>query len=122
VRVPERSEPEPDLAVVRGASLDYEDRHPEPAEVALVVEVAESSLTSDREIMGQIYAAAGIPVYWIVNLRGRSRFVEVYTRPTRTRSYRSRNDYRPGQDLPLKIEGNEVGRIAVADLLPVRPK
>ena len=121
VRIPERSEPEPDLAVVRGAYLDYEDRHPVPAEVALVVEVAESSLTRDRDIMGHIYAAAGIPVYWIVNLRGRSRLVEVYTRPTRTRGYRSRNDYRPGQDLPVKIEGKEAGRIAVADLLPVRP-
>jgi Uma2 family endonuclease len=121
VRIPERSEPEPDLAVVRGASLDYEDRHPEPAEVALVVEVAESSLARDRNVMGHLYAAAGIPVYWIVNLRGRSRLVEEYTRPTRTRGYRSRYDYRPGQDLPLKIEGKEVGRIAVADLLPIRP-
>ncbi len=121
VRIPERSEPEPDLAVVRGASLDYEDRHPQPCDLALVVEVAESSLTSDRDIMGHIYAAAGIPVYWIVNLKGRSRLVEVYTRPTRTRGYRSRDDYRPGHDLPLKIEGKEAGRIAVADLLPVRP-
>jgi Uma2 family endonuclease len=120
VRIPERSEPEPDLAVVRGASLDYEDRHPEPCDLALVVEVAESSLARDRDIMGHIYATAGIPVYWIVNLRGRSRLVEVYTRPTRTRGYRSRNDFRPGQDLPLKIEGKEAGRIAVADLLPVR--
>ncbi|MBV8487338.1 MAG: Uma2 family endonuclease [Planctomycetaceae bacterium] len=121
LRIPERSEPEPDLAVIRGASLDYEDRHPGPAEVALVVEVAESSLTRDREIMGHIYAAAGIPVYWIVNLKGRSRLVEVYTRPTRTRGYRIRDDYRPGQDLALKIEGKEIGRIAVADLFPVRP-
>jgi Uma2 family endonuclease len=121
VRIPESSEPEPDLAVVRGASLDYQVRHPEPAEVALVVEVAESSLKRDRDIMGHIYAAAGIPVYWIVNLKGRSRLIEVYSRPTRTRGYRGREDYRPGQDVPLRIEGKEVGRIAIADMLPVRP-
>jgi Uma2 family endonuclease len=83
-----------------------------------LVEVAESTLADDRTVTGRIYARAGIPVYWIVNLKGRSRLVEVYTRPTRTRGYRNHADYRPGQDVPVTIDRREVGRIAVADLLP----
>ena len=70
VRVPGRaSEPEPDLSVVRGSVKDYTGRNPEPGEVALVVEVSESSLTADQTEMVRVYGGGGIPVYWIVNLR-----------------------------------------------------
>ena len=68
--------------------------------------------------MGRIYARAAIPVYWIVNLKGRSRLVEVYTHPTRTRGYRKCAEFRHGQDVPVTIDRREIGRIAVADLLP----
>ena len=66
------------------------------------------------------YACAGIPVYWIVHLRdGR---VEVYTDPDRAvGNYQSRVDYGPGEQTPIFIDGQEVCRIAVADLLPKRP-
>ena len=73
VRIPNRrSEPEPDLAVVRGdddAYDDdaYEDRHPGPQDVALVVEVTRSSVAKDRKL-ARVYGRGGIPVYWIVNL------------------------------------------------------
>jgi Uma2 family endonuclease len=62
-----RSVPEPDLAVVPGAVDDYERAHPTTA--LLVVEVADTSLKQDRLSKAAIYAAAGIPEYWIVNLR-----------------------------------------------------
>lgn len=73
------SEPEPDVVVVRGKLGDYEHRHPDPQDVALVVEVADSSLEEDREALAR-YAAHKIPCVWIVNLRNDT--VEVYTGPS----------------------------------------
>jgi Uma2 family endonuclease len=109
------SEPEPDLAVIRGQAEDYLQRQVMAAEVALVVEIAESSLTTDRSEMGRVYAASGIPYYWIVNLVDGQ--LEVYTGPGPA-GYQSRQDLKPGQDVPVVVDGAEVGRIAVADLLP----
>src|SRR5580698_3366339 len=64
VRLPtESSAPEPDRCVVRGAIRDYSARHPGPADLALAVEVADSSLEDDR-MQADIYGRAGIPVYW----------------------------------------------------------
>jgi Uma2 family endonuclease len=80
VVVSEWSKPEPDLAIVRGQAKDYLDRDVTAADVALVVEMAESSLSADRSEMTKVYARAAIPVYWIVNLVDRQ--VEVYTEPS----------------------------------------
>jgi Uma2 family endonuclease len=116
VRIPSRrSEPEPNLAVVRGGIDDYASRHPEPADVALVVEVTRSSAAKDRAL-ARVYGPGGIPVYWIVNVPKRQ--LEVYTDPDPAGGYRSRADYRPGQDVPVIIDVQEVGRIPVAELLP----
>jgi Uma2 family endonuclease len=116
VRIPNRrSEPEPDVSVVRGSIDDYTDHHPGTADVALVVEVTRTTAAKDRRL-ARVYGPGGIPAYWIVNLiRGQ---VEVYTDPDPTGGYRSRVDYRPGDDAPVVIDGREVGRIPVADLLP----
>lgn len=70
------SEPEPDLSIVKGSLEDFRTVHPKQAE--LVIEVAVSSLDLDRE-KGAIYAAAGIPEYWIVIPEARQ--VEVYKKP-----------------------------------------
>src|SRR3954469_18476632 len=74
------SEPEPDLAVIRGTRRDYRDRHPGPQDVALVVEVADASLPRDRTLKKRIYARARFPVYWLANLPEAR--IEVYTEPT----------------------------------------
>lgn len=108
------SMPEPDLAIVRGTWRDYASRYPEPADTAMIIEVADSSLYEDRA-MAAIYGAAGIPVYWIVNLVHRQ--VEVYTNPGPA-GYASRQDYPVGQQVPVEIGGRQVGTIAVDDLLP----
>jgi Uma2 family endonuclease len=80
VRLPGRdSEPEPDRCVVRGTIRDYEDHHPGPGEIALIVEVSDSSLAEDRALAREVYGPAGIPVYWIVDLIHRQ--VEVHTEP-----------------------------------------
>ena len=73
----EYDEPFPDLAVVSGSPRDYLAQHPTIA--LLVVEVSEASLKTDREVKGSLYASAGIPEYWIVNLR--ERILEVYREP-----------------------------------------
>lgn len=113
------SEPEPDVVVVRGQTEDYLDRHPGPREVGLVVEVADASLRTDREAKKRAYAAAGIPIYWIVNLKEHQ--IEVYTEPHATRktsTYRERRNYGAPDTIPVVLDGVEIGRLAVRELLP----
>jgi Uma2 family endonuclease len=112
------SEPEPDLAVVRGPVKRYARRHPRPTDIAQAVEVADTSLADDRNRKGRIYARARIPVYWIINLVEAK--VEVYTQPRggRVPAYRERRDYGRDDVIPLIIAGQEVGVVAVRDLLP----
>ncbi len=115
----EDSEPEPDVAVVRGRRGQYDRHHPEPRDVALVVEVADVTLRRDRTTKKRIYARTGIPVYWIVNLPERR--IEVYSDPTgacQEPDYRQHEDYAAGAEVPVLIEGGEVSRVPVAALLP----
>jgi Uma2 family endonuclease len=113
------SEPEPDVVVVRGDTRQYLDRHPGPQDLALVIEVADTTLQRDRLLKKALYALAGIPVYWIVNIP--ERMCEVYTNPSEPGEqpdYRQRQDYGPMDEVPLVIEGVEIGYIAVQELLP----
>ena len=113
------SEPEPDLAVTRGSIRDYATRHPGPRDLAMLAEVADASLYRDRNDKTGIYARAGIPIYWIINLQDRQ--VEVYTDPTGpapTPAYRQRQDYGAHDSVPLVIGGQTVAMLPVADLLP----
>ena len=73
------SEVEPDVAIVRPRKDFYADRHPEPVDVLLVIEVAESSLEYDREVKLPLYARAGVPEVWIVDLT--ARVVTVHSSP-----------------------------------------
>lgn len=73
----EASEPEPDLAVVEGNFRDYRQAHPTTA--LLVVEVSDSTLRYDRTVKASLYARAGIPEYWILNLI--DRVLEVHRDP-----------------------------------------
>ena len=61
-------EPEPDLAIVKGAPEDYASRHPGPEDVVAVVEVADSTVDFDRTTKQRLYSTAGIASYWIVNI------------------------------------------------------
>jgi len=71
------SEPQPDLAVVAGSPSDFQHAHPTHA--VLVIEVAQSSLPYDREVKSSLYARAGIPDYWVLDLENRR--LEVYRDP-----------------------------------------
>jgi Uma2 family endonuclease len=110
------STPEPDVAVVRGRAEQYATAHPTTA--VLVIEVADSTLSQDRLTKGPLYAAGGIPEYWIVNLRDAC--IEVYRSPVASeRRYAERVIARAGDRLePLGLPGVA---IAVADVLPPRP-
>ncbi len=77
VALDEESEPEPDVSVAAGRARDR--REPKPSRLALVVEIADSSLALDREHKGSLYARADVPDYWIVNLV--DRVLEVYREP-----------------------------------------
>ncbi len=114
----EDSEPEPDVALVRGARVDFRQRH--PARPALAIEVADASVAFDRENKGSLYARAGIEDYWIVNLV--DRVVEVYREPrpdpTAPHGWRYQTTARlgpPATVSPLALPGV---RIAVGALLP----
>ena len=112
------SEPEPDVAVVRGTLDDYRDAH--PSRPVLTVEVARSSLASDRSIKGSLYARAGLAEYWVLDL-ARS-VLEVYRDPVAHPAapfgwrYASREDIdASGHVTPQAAPGT---RIPIARLLP----
>jgi Uma2 family endonuclease len=101
------SEPEPDLAVVPPGR--YADRHPDRA--FLIVEVAESSLAYDRDTKAPLYALAGVPEYWIVDVS--SRVVEVLDEPGQGGYARSRKFERGGA---LTVPGFDDVTVRVDDL------
>ncbi len=115
IRIPRlASRPEPDRSVVCGAARDYARRSPEPANIALVVEVSDTTLADDRKLAG-LYGRAGILYYWIVNVVDSQ--VEVYSRPGPS-GYEQLKVLAPGHVLSVVIDGVEVGQIPVADILP----
>ncbi len=75
IQLNQRSEPEPDVAVVQIDPLDYADHHPTPSEVYLIIEVADSSLKFDCETKGKAYAQAGIADYWVLDVVDRQLYV-----------------------------------------------
>ena len=108
--LPDYDEPEPDVAIIRGTDADYEFRLPTAADVALLVEVSDSTLVQDRSKKLTAYAKGKIPVYWIVNLVNRQ--VEVYSRPGK-KGYRSHKTYASGEQVPVTIGGQKLPPIAV---------
>ena len=105
--------PEPDVALVRPRADEYATAHPTAAEVLLVVEVSDSTLTYDRSTKMPLYAAAGIREAWLLNLQARR--LEVYREPGRD-GYAVSRVHRPGERVaPQAFPDLECG---VADLLP----
>jgi Uma2 family endonuclease len=76
------SEPEPDLAIVKGTMFDYADRHPSPEDIYLVVEVADSTLKKDCEVKDKLYARSNIADYWVIDVKNRQ--VHIFRTPTPT--------------------------------------
>lgn len=79
VRLDLRSEPQPDIALVEYRADGYASRHPGPADVLLLIEVADTTLDKDHGVKLPLYARSGIPEVWIVNLE--DDVIEIYTTP-----------------------------------------
>ncbi len=79
VRASDLSESQPDLGLLRFRSDYYAERHPRPSDVLLLIEVSESSVAYDRSVKAALYAAAGVPELWIVDLNLRQ--VECHRNP-----------------------------------------
>jgi Uma2 family endonuclease len=112
------SEPEPDVAVVRGRREDYGTQHPQTA--ALIVEVSDTTLSSDRRRKASLYARAGIQDYWIVNLVDHQ--IEVYRDPAPDSSQPYGHGYTNSTTLlpPAAVSPLAAPAVSlpVADLLP----
>ncbi len=111
--------PEPDIAVIRGKTEDYLDDHPPADAVALIVEVADSSLRRDRGLKKQIYAHGRIPEYWILNLAEQQ--LEIYQRPSgsgRKADYELSRIASLDHKVTLRIGNKTIGPIPVRSLFP----
>ena len=114
------SEPEPDVAVVLGGRRDYADHH--PAGAVLVVEVSGTTGEFDRSRKASMYAEAGVPEYWVLDIQGR--FVDVYRDPAAgheggagyTSHHRVAED---GVVTPMTLAS---ARTLVRDLLPCKSR
>lgn len=113
-----RSEPEPDAVIAIGPEDRYSTAHPSSKDVALVVEVSDTSLDLDQGPKQRLYAMARLPVYWIVNIPDER--VEVYTQPRGGKAlmYLTRVAYPRGAKVPLVLNGELVAELAVSELLP----
>jgi Uma2 family endonuclease len=115
----DNGEPEPDIVVARRDVRDYLKHHPGPKDIALVVEVADSTLQFDRNEKATLYASAQIVEYWILNLIDRQ--LEVHREPRASKTggdYRIREVVDAAGSVNLIIEGQQVAQLRVKDLLP----
>jgi Uma2 family endonuclease len=92
------SEPEPDIAIVQRLGRDYREHHPYPENIFWLIEYSNSSLNKDLDIKSKVYAAAGIPEYWIINLRTIELIV---LRSPTEEGYQSKTTLTQGEITPL---------------------
>ena len=100
IRLGDFSEPQPDIVIARPRDDFYRRNHPAPADILLVIEVADSSLTYDRAIKGPLYARYGILEYWLVNLPDQC--LECYRTPAVT-GYRISSRHLPGEIIEARF-------------------
>ena len=112
------SRPEPDIAIARGPRDRYRSVSPKAADLGMLTEVSDASYAKDRGSKWRKYAAAKIPVYWIVNLPARQ--IEVYTQPAgrgKAAAYQVTTVYSAKDEVPVVLGGKELGRLKVSDVL-----
>ena len=105
--------PLPDLVVVRGSTDDYSRRHPIAGDVALIIEVADTSLKFDTTTKVEYYALAGIPEYWVVDTV--NRVLIVHRNPVGP-AYQSKQTLAPSDSIAAASAPNSV--VSIGDLLP----
>ncbi|MCB0560788.1 MAG: Uma2 family endonuclease [Lewinellaceae bacterium] len=107
------SEPEPDVAILKMREDFYTDSHPQPEDVLLLIEVADTSLEKDKRVKLPNYAQAGISEVWIMDIN--EQCIEVYTHPWED-TYRNKSTYLINEVMETTLLG---GR-AVKDIFPQR--
>ncbi|MDG3002435.1 Uma2 family endonuclease [Paludisphaera mucosa] len=110
---------EPDVAVARGDLKDFRPSPPATSEAALIVEVCASTRTADYRDKVRLYASAGVPLYWVVDVDGRK--IDAFSEPQgsgREAGYARQATFLEGQAAAVVLDGREVGRIDAKDLLP----
>lgn len=99
VELDDYSEPQPDIALLENRPDFYASGHPKPAEIFLIVEVADSTIKADRQIKIPLYAEDNIREVWLVDIN--EQCVEVYREPT-PNGYRQVEKFQRGQNLSLQ--------------------
>lgn len=106
--------PQPDVAVVRGTHRDFAARTPGRTDIALLIEVSDTTYPKDTRIKLRHYERCGIALYWVVDLSRR----RVEVREMGARGLSVPVYHREIDEIPVVLDGQEYGRIAVQDLLP----
>ena len=109
----------PDFAIVRGLKREFMTRHPCPADIGIVGEVADASMLHEKRAKAHIYARFAIPVYWIINLQDQR--IEVHSQPsgpTAEPKYNVIANYTLGDVVPLDLKDYTVTEIPTDNLLP----
>jgi Uma2 family endonuclease len=109
--------PEPDVAICRGTRRDVWPNIPTLDRLVLIIEVCHTTDRSDRVVKFAMYAAAGVPCYWIVDVDAKA--VEVWTDPTADGRYQSLVTYRMGQSVPVVVDGQPIGEVEVSAIFPI---
>jgi|ERR1044071_892076 Uma2 family endonuclease len=113
IRLNDYSEPGPDLVLAALEEFEYANRHPQPEDIYLVLEVADTTLAYDRHHKGSSYAAAGIAQYLILNVSEME--IEDYREPSAD-GYRRKQTHREGQE--FNLVAFPAIKVKVSDLLP----
>lgn len=113
VELPNESQPEPDCVIAMFREDFYVNKHPTPPEIFVVIEVAKSTLYTDRYLKAAAYAGAGIKEYWIINLVDNQ--IEIHLNPnTETNTFADVSQYKRDQEFDSPF----AGIIKVSNLLP----
>jgi len=110
IRLSDNSEPQPDIAVLRFRDDYYANEHPTPDDILLIIEVADSTIYKDRNVKMPLYALAGIPETWLVDLGNQT--VEVFLQP-QFGNYADTKVYELGEYIRSEV----VPRVAVRAIL-----
>lgn len=112
IQIDDHSEPQPDIAILKPRADFYEQSLPTPADVLLVIEVSDTTLEYDRQIKLPLYAHAGIPEVWLVNLPAEQ--LDTYAQPAGD-TYQLTNHIGRGAG----VQAHRIAdlRISVADVL-----
>jgi len=109
------NEPEPDLIVLKRPFASFEKANTQPDELALVVEVSDSTMRFDRTVKAALYARAGIIEYWVLDVSGRGLIVHREPTPEGYRSVVAYNEFESVAPLASPQHGLQIGQLFAAD-------